>query len=74
MIDSLLFAAAPWDLFSGNPFLLRCLIGASIALYAGLCFIGKVPLSYNFMNLVARKWTTLMTAGAFVLEIGRAHV
>ncbi len=70
VIDSLLFAAAPWDLFSGNPLLLRGLIGASVLLYASLCFIGKVPLSYNFMNLVARKWTTLMTAGAFVLVIG----
>lgn len=62
------FAAAPWHLSMQSPVLLS-IFGAVAILLLLLVVIGKVPLSYNLMNLRVRWVTTLMTAGAFTLVI-----
>jgi hypothetical protein len=50
-------------------FLLSVLALVCVAL-VGLVFVGKVPLSYNFRNLLVRWRMTLLTALAFTLVIG----
>ena len=67
-IDSVL-AAAPWSLSMDSPILLGT-FGTVAVFLLTLVSIGKVPLSYNLMNLRIRWMTTLMTAGAFTLVIG----
>ena len=67
MLDRFCFAAAPWALTSWQaalPFIVTFgLIGLLIA-------CGKVPLSYNVLNVVVRWRTSLMSALAFTLVIG----
>jgi len=62
-------AAAPWHLSTDSPFLLGVFGGTALVLLI-LILIGKVPLSYNLLNLRTRWNTTLMTAGAFTLVVG----
>lgn len=64
-----LLAAAPWHLSTDSPILLGIFGGTAVLLLL-LVVSGKVPLSYNLMNLRVRWVTTLMTAGAFTLVIG----
>ncbi|MBS0203985.1 MAG: ABC transporter permease [Planctomycetes bacterium] len=64
-----LLAAAPWHLSTESPWLLG-VFGVVGVLLVLLVMIGKVPLSYNLLNLRVRWVTSLMTAGAFVLVIG----
>lgn len=61
-------AAAPWHLSTDSPILLG-VFGTIGLLLVILVLIGKVPLSYNLLNLRVRWITTLMTAGAFTLVI-----
>ena len=61
-------AAAPWHLSTDSPVLLG-VFGTIGLLLLLLVMIGKVPLSYNLLNLRVRWLTTLMTAGAFTLVI-----
>jgi len=61
-------AAAPWHLSTDSPVMLG--IFGTVALFLLLLVvIGKVPLSYNLLNLRVRWITTLITAGAFTLVI-----
>ncbi len=69
MLQICLFAAAPWQLSTNSPILLS-VFGGVAAFLVLLAVIGKVPLSYNLLNLRARWETSLMTAGAFTLVIG----
>jgi putative ABC transport system permease protein len=62
------FAAAPWALSTDSPILLGAVSFVALLLLV-IIFIGKVPLSYNLMNLRVRWMTTLMTAGAFTLVV-----
>ena len=64
-----LLAAAPWQLSTDSPVLLGE-FGAVGLFLVLLVAIGKVPLSYNLMNLRVRWVTTLMTAVAFTGVIG----
>jgi ABC-type lipoprotein release transport system permease subunit len=64
-----LIAAAPWHLSTESPILLG-IFGAVGLFLILLATIGKVPLSYNLLNLRVRWLTTLITAGAFTLVIG----
>ena len=64
-----LLAAAPWQIRSDSPILIG-MLGGTIGLLLLLLFIGKVPLSYNVLNLTSRWVTTVMTALAFTLVIG----
>lgn len=61
-------AAAPWHLSPNSPVMLS-VFGAVLVLLLLLTLIGKVPLSYNLLNLRVRWVTTLITAGAFTLVI-----
>lgn len=70
MLESLLLAAAPWQVFgSSSPILKGIFAGVAVFLFI-LLAISKVPLSYNLMNLKTRWLTTLLTMGAFTLVIG----
>ena len=69
MFQNNLLAAAPWALSTDSPWLLG-VFGVVGLLLVLLVVIGKVPLSYNLLNLRVRWVTSLMTAGAFVLVIG----
>lgn len=64
-----IFAAAPWHLSTDSPILLG-VFGFVVVSILTLVLIGKVPLSYNLLNLRVRWVTTLMTALAFTLVIG----
>ncbi len=64
-----IFAAAPWHLSTDSPILLGVFSFVVVSILT-LVFIGKVPLSYNLLNLRVRWVTTLMTALAFTLVIG----
>lgn len=64
-----LFAAAPWHLSYDSPILLG-VFGTVAVFVLILLVIGKVPLSYNLLNLRVRWVTTLMTALAFTLVVG----
>ena len=70
MWESGLLAAAPWQIFgNSSPVLRSIFIGVGVLL-ALLFVIGKVPISYNVMNLWTRWLTTLMMIGSFTLVIG----
>ncbi|HEY0982688.1 MULTISPECIES: ABC transporter permease [unclassified Schlesneria] len=70
MFAAYLFAAAPWQVFgNSSPVMKGIFAGAGILLLL-LLVIGKVPLSYNLMNLKTRWLTTLFMVGAFTLVIG----
>ena len=69
MLPVSLFAAAPWHLSTDSPVLLGVFGGVGLFLVL-LVAVGKVPLSYNLMNLRVRWVTTLMTAAAFTAVIG----
>lgn len=64
-----LFAAAPWQLSTDSPLLLGVFGGVGVFLLV-LMSVGKVPLSYNLLNLRVRWVTSLTTAAAFTLVIG----
>ncbi|HMF14363.1 MAG TPA: FtsX-like permease family protein [Gemmataceae bacterium] len=51
------------------PLPLLVVLAAIVAVLAALLFAGKVPLSYNFRNLVVRWRMTVLTALAFTLVI-----
>jgi len=70
MLDSLLLAAAPWQVFGASSPVLKGIYIGAVLLLLILLVIGKVPLSYNLMNLVTRWLTTTFTIGAFILVIG----
>ena len=70
MLETFLIAAAPWQIFgTSSPILKGVFAGAALLLLA-LLIIGKVPLSYNVMNLTTRWLTTLFMVGSFTLVIG----
>ena len=70
MFATYLFAAAPWQVFgNSSPVLKGIFVGAGLLLLV-LLAIGKVPLSYNIMNLRTRWLTTLFMVGSFTLVIG----
>lgn len=69
MLQIQLLAAAPWHLSTDSPILLG-VFGSVLAAIILLVLIGKVPLSYNLLNLRVRWVTTVMTALAFTLVIG----
>ena len=68
--DPILFAAAPWQVFGGSSPILQGIFAGTGFLLLVLLFIGKVPLSYNLMNLKTRWLTTLFMVGSFMLVIG----
>lgn len=69
VLQNQMLAAAPWQLSTDSPVLLA-VFGIVALLLILLTVIGKVPLSYNLLNLRVRPATTLKTAGAFTLVIG----
>ena len=70
MIDMFLIAAAPWQVFGSSSPVLKGLFAGAALLLLVLLAIGKVPLSYNIMNLKTRWLTTLFMVGSFTLVIG----
>ena len=70
MLELVLIAAAPWQVFGGSSPVLRVAFAGAAALLLVLLAIGKVPLNYNLMNLRTRWLTTLFMIGSFVLVIG----
>lgn len=70
MYDFLLLAAAPWQVFGASSSALRGIYIGAVLLLLILLVIGKVPLSYNILNLVTRWLTTTFTIIAFILVIG----
>jgi hypothetical protein len=68
--ERILFAAAPWQVFGGSSPILQGIFAGTGFLLLVLLFIGKVPLSYNLMNLKTRWLTTLFMVGSFMLVIG----
>lgn len=69
MIDCVLIAAAPWQVFGASSPVLKALFGGTALLLMVLFAIGKVPLTYNVMNLTTRWLTTLFMVGSFTLVI-----
>ena len=70
MFDHVLMAAAPWQVFGASSPLLKLILFGAGGLVVFLWAIGKVPLSYNLMNLTARWLTTVFMVSAFTLVIG----
>jgi putative ABC transport system permease protein len=70
MLEFLFFAAAPWQVFGGSSPVLKGIFAGAALLFLILLAIGKVPLSYNVMNLATRWLTTLFMVGSFTLVIG----
>lgn len=70
MLDIFLIAAAPWQVFGNSSPILKGIFAAAGLVVLLLLAVGKVPLSYNLMNLTTRWLTTLLTIGSFVLVIG----
>ncbi len=70
MLDTILLAAAPWQVFGGSSPILKGIFAGAALLVLFLLAIGKVPLSYNLMNLTTRWLTTLFMVGSFTLVIG----
>ncbi len=70
MLDTFLIAAAPWQVFGESSPLLKGIFAVSALLLILLLTIGKVPLSYNVMNLTTRWLTTIFMVGSFTLVIG----
>ena len=67
---TLLIAAAPWQVFGASSPILKGIFAGAACLVLVLLLIGKVPLSYNIMNLTTRWLTTLFMVGSFTLVIG----
>lgn len=65
-----LVAAAPWQVFGTSSPILKGILLGTVFFLMLLVVIGKVPLSYNVMNLTTRWLTTLFMVGAFTLVIG----
>ena len=70
MFQSFLFAAAPWQVFGESSPVLKAVFAGAAFLLLLLLAVGKVPLSYNIMNLRTRWLTTLFMIGSFTLVIG----
>ncbi len=70
MFENVLIAAAPWQVFGASSPILKTIFVGTALLMVVLLAIGKVPLSYNTMNLRTRWLTTLFTVGSFTLVIG----
>ena len=70
MFDSVMIAAAPWQVFGHSSPVLKGVFAGTVLLLLVLLAVGKVPLSYNLMNLTARWLTTFYTVCSFALVIG----
>lgn len=70
MFAANLLAAAPWQVFGNSSPVLKGIFAGAAILLLVLLAIGKVPLSYNIMNLKTRWLTTLFMVGSFTLVIG----
>ena len=70
MLESFHVAAAPWQVFGASSPVLKAVFAGAALLLLILLAIGKVPLSYNIMNLRTRWLTTLFMIGSFTLVIG----
>lgn len=70
MFNTTVIAAAPWQVFGASSLLLKIVFTGAAVFVLLLLLVGKVPLSYNLMNLANRRLTTLLTIGAFTLVIG----
>lgn len=69
MFESVLIAAAPWQVFGNSSPVLKGVFAGAVLLILALLAISKVPLSYNLMNLTARTLTTIYTVCSFALVI-----
>lgn len=70
MYETFVIAAAPWQVFGASSPVLKAICAGTVLLVIVLLAIGKVPLSYNVMNLTTRWLTTLLMVGSFTLVIG----